>query len=139
MKYILDTCAISELVAKQPNPTVVEFIDSLDPDDVYLSVVTIGEISKGIEKLPKSKRKQELETWLREDLLVRFDGKIIPLDTGVLLEWGSLTARLESTGKTLPAMDFLIAATVLARSMILVTRNVDDFENTGIEIVNPWE
>ncbi|NCP88598.1 type II toxin-antitoxin system VapC family toxin [bacterium] len=139
MKYILDTCAISELVAKQPNPTVVEFIDSLDPDDVYLSVVTIGEISKGIEKLPKSKRKQELETWLREDLLVRFDGKIIPLDTGVLLEWGSLTARLESTGKTLPAMDSLIAATVLARSMILVTRNVDDFENTGIEIVNPWE
>ena len=139
MKYILDTCAISELVAKQPNPTVVEFIDSLDPDDVYLSVVTIGEISKGIEKLPKSKRKQELETWLREDLLVRFDGKIIPLDTGGLLEWGSLTARLESTGKTLPAMDSLIAATVLARSMILVTRNVDDFENTGIEIVNPWE
>ena len=139
MKYILDTCAISELVAKQPNPTVVEFIDSLDPDDVYLSVVTIGEIAKGIEKLPKSKRKQELETWLREDLLVRFDGKIIPLDTGVLLEWGSLTARLESTGKTPPAMDSLIAATVLARSMILVTRNVDDFENTGIEIVNPWE
>jgi len=139
MKYILDTCAISELVAKQPNPKVVEYIDSLDPDDVLLSVITIGEIAKGIEKLPKSKRKQELETWLKEDLLVRFDGKIIPLDTGVLLEWGFLTARLESSGKTLPAMDSLIAATVLARSMILVTRNVDDFENTGIEIVNPWE
>jgi len=139
MKYILDTCAISELVAKQPNPTVVEFIDSLDPDDVYLSVVTIGEISKGIEKLPKSKRKQELETWLREDLLVRFDGKIIPLDTGVLLEWGSLTARLESTGKTLPAMDSLIAATVLARQLVLITRNTVDFDATGIEIVNPWE
>ncbi|MCG2739835.1 MAG: type II toxin-antitoxin system VapC family toxin [Syntrophaceae bacterium] len=139
MKYILDTCAISELVAKQPNPKVVEYVDSLDPDDVYLSVVTIGEISKGIEKLPKSKRKQELHTWLKEDLLVRFDGKIIPLDTDVLLEWGLLTARLESSGKTLPAMDSLIAATVLARTLILITRNVDDFEDTGVEIINPWE
>ncbi len=139
MKYILDTCAISELVAKLPNPNVVEFVDSIDPDDVFLSAITIGEIANGIEKLPKSKRKQELEAWLKEDLLVRFDGKIIPLDTGVLLEWGSLTARLESSGKTLPAMDSLIAATVLAHAMMLVTRNVDDFENTGIEIVNPWE
>ena len=139
MKYILDTCAISELVAKQPNPKVVEYIDSIDPDDVYLSVITIGEISKGIKKLPKSKRKEELETWLNEDLLVRFDEKIIPLDTDVLLEWGSLTARLEATGKTLPAMDSLIAATVLARQLVLITRNTVDFDATGIEIVNPWE
>lgn len=139
MKYLLDTCVISELVAKQPNPKVVEFVDSLDSDDVYLSVITIGEIAKGIEKLPKSKRKQELHTWLKEDLLVRFDGKIIPLDTDVLLEWGLLTARLESTGKTLPAMDSLIAATVLAHKFALVTRNVDDFDGAGVEIVNPWE
>ena len=139
MKYLLNTCAISELVAKQPNPKVVEYIDSIDPDDVYLSVITIGEISKGIKKLPKSKRKEELETWLNEDLLVRFDEKIIPLDTDVLLEWGSLTARLEATGKTLPAMDSLIAATVLARQLVLITRNTVDFDATGIEIVNPWE
>lgn len=139
MKYLLDTCVISELVAKQPNPTVVEFVDSLDSDDVYLNVITIGKIAKGIEKLPKSKRKQELHTWLREDLLVRFDKKIIPLDTDVLLEWGLLTARLESTGKTLPAMDSLIAATVLAHKFALVTRNVDDFLGANVEIVNPWE
>lgn len=139
MKHILDTCVISELAARQPNPNVVEFIDSLDPDDVYLSVIAIGEIAKGIEKLPKSKRKQELHIWLMEDLLVRFDGKIIPLDTDILLEWGSLAARLESSGQTLPAMDSLIAATVLARTLTLITRNVDDFENAGIEIVNPWE
>lgn len=139
MKYLLDTCVISELIAKQPNPKVAGFVDSLDSDDVYLSVITIGEIAKGIEKLPKSKRRQELNVWLKEDLLVRFDGKISPLDTDVLLEWGILTARLESTGKTLPAMDSLIAATVLAHKFALVTRNVDDFENTDIEIVNPWE
>ena len=139
MKYLLDTCVISELVAKHPNPKVVDFVDALDSDDVYLSVITIGEITKGVEKLPKSKRKQELYSWLKEDLLVRFDGRIIPLDTKVLMEWGILIAHLESTGTTLPAIDSLIATTTLTHKLTLVTRNVGDFSGTGIEIVNPWE
>ncbi len=139
MKYLLDTCVISELVAKQPNPKVVEFVDSLDPDDTYLSVITIGEISKGIEKLSKSKRKLELQAWLKEDLLVRFDRKIISLDADILVAWGVLTAKLEATGRTMPAMDSLIAATARAGQLILVTRNVDDFEGTEIEIENPWK
>jgi predicted nucleic acid-binding protein len=139
MKCLLDTCVISELVAKHPSPKVVDFVDLLDSDDVYLSVITIGEIAKGVEKLPKSKRKQELLSWLKEDLLVRFDGRIIPLDTEVLMQWGTLIARLESTGITLPAIDSLIAATTLTHKLTLVTRNEDDFNGTGIEIVNPWE
>jgi len=139
MKYLLDTCVISELAAKQPNLHVVEFVDSLDSDDVYLSVITIGEITKGIEKLSKSKRKQELRTWLREDLLIRFDGKIIPLDIDVLVEWGILTARLETSGRTMPAIDSLIAATVLSYQFTLATRNADDFKALGIEIFNPWK
>ena len=139
MKYLLDTCVISELVAREVNPKVVEFVDSLDSDDVYLSVITIGEIAKGIEKLPKSKRKHELHTWLTEDLLVRFDEKIVPFDTDVLLQWGFLAARLESKGKILPAMDSLIAATVLTHKFALVTRNVEDFNGANIEIINPWE
>ena len=102
-------------------------------------MITIGEIAKGVEKLPKSKRKQELHSWLKENLLVRFDGRIFPLDTEVLIEWGILIARLESTEITLPAIDSLIAATTLTHKLILVTRNVDDFSGTGIEIVNPWE
>ena len=139
MKYLLDTCVISELVTKKPNPKVVDFIDSLDPDDVFLSVITIGEIVKGIEKLSGSKRKQKLNDWLKENLLARFDGKIIPLDTDVLIEWGALTARVESKGKPMPAIDSLIAATVSIHKMTLVTRNVEDFISAGIEIVNPWE
>jgi len=139
MNYLLDTCVISELVAKQPYPTVVDFVDSLDVDDVYLSVITVGEITKGIEKLPKSKRKQELQTWLKEDLLIRFGGRIVSLDTDVLVEWGALAARLESSGRTMPAMDSLIAATALSHQFTLVTRNVDDFKGSGVEIVNPWE
>ena len=139
MKYLFDTCVISELVAKHPNPKVVDFVDTLDSDDVYLSVITIGEIVKRIEKLTKSKRKQELHSWLKEDLLVRFDGRIIPLDTEILMEWGILIAHLESTRITLPAIDSLVAATTLTHKLTLVTRNVDDFGGTGIAIVNPWE
>ncbi|MEW6084069.1 MAG: type II toxin-antitoxin system VapC family toxin [Chloroflexota bacterium] len=139
MNYLLDTCVISELITKQPHPMVVEFVDSLDADDIYLSVITIGEITKGIEKLPKSKRKQELQNWLKEDLLIRFDGRVVSLDTDALVEWGVLTARLESSGHTMPAIDSLIAATALSHQFTLVTRNVDDFEGTGVEIVNPWE
>ncbi|MBK7454305.1 MAG: type II toxin-antitoxin system VapC family toxin [Anaerolineales bacterium] len=139
MKYLLDTCIISELVAKHPNPKVVEFVDSLDSGDVYLSVITIGEIAKGVEKLPKSKRKQELHSWLKEDLMVRFDGRIIPLDTDILMEWGILIARLESTGITLPAIDSLIAATTLTYKLTLVTRNVNDFDGADVRIINPWE
>ena len=138
MKYLLDTCVLSDLVTKQPAPKVVEFVDSLDPDDVYLSVITIGEIVKGIEKLPNSRRKQELHAWLKEDLLARFQGKIIPIDEDVVVEWGILTARVEAAGKPMPAIDSLIAATAQANRLALVTRNVDDFSASGVELVNPW-
>lgn len=139
MKALLDTCVISELVSKNPNSSVVEFVDSLDSEDVYLSVITIGEIVKGIEKLPKSCRKMDLHKWLNEDLLIRFEGNILALDTDILIEWGALTAHLESAGKAMPAIDSLIAATALAEKMTLVTRNVSDFEETDVKIVNPWE
>ncbi len=138
MKVLLDTCVISELVAKQPNPKVVEFVDSLDPEDVYLSAITIGEIVKGIEKLPASRRKVALLAWLKDDLLVRFDGKIVSLDKDVLMEWGTLTARLELTGRPMSAIDSLIAASARAYQMTLVTRNVVDFEGADVEILNPW-
>ncbi len=139
MKYLLDTCVLSELVTKQPNVKVVDFVDSLDPDDVYLSVITIGEIVKGIEKLPNSRRKQELHTWLKEDLLSRFQGKIIPIDEDVIVGWGFLAARAEAAGGPMPAIDSLIAATAQANNLTLVTRNVEDFNASGVEIVNPWE
>ncbi len=139
MKALLDTCVISELVSKQPDPKVVEFVDSLDLEDAYLSAITIGEIVKGIEKLSRSHRKTDLQAWLKDDLLVRFEGNIVVLDTDVMIEWGRLTANLESAGKTMPAIDSLIAATALAKKMTLVTRNIDDFEEANVEIVNPWQ
>jgi tRNA(fMet)-specific endonuclease VapC len=139
MKYLLDTCVISELVAKQSNARVLEWIDSVDPDGVYLSVITIGEIAKGIEKLPNSKRKQALNDWLENELLIRFQENLIELDVNILIQWGQLNAELESNGQKMPAIDSLIAATALNRGLILVTRNVPDFDGTGVEILNPWK
>ena len=139
MKLLLDTCVISDLVSKKPNPAVVEWVDAQDDDDIYLSVITIGEIVKGIERLPASKRKRELLDWLSNDLLARFQDRIMALDIDVLVEWGTLTARMELAGRPMPAIDALIAATALVNRCTLVTRNVNDFEGTGVEIINPWE
>ncbi len=139
MKYLLDTCVISELVAKKPNPKVINWIDSIDPDSAYLSVITIGEIRKGIEKLPDSRRKTTLHSWLIEELLARFSGRILPIDTEVVLMWGQLIGSLESDGKKMAAIDSLIAATALHNHCSLVTRNETDFKHTGIAIINPWD
>ena len=139
MKYLLDTCVVSELVAKQPNPRVLAWIDSIDADGVYISVITVGEITKGIEKLPNSKRKQELIDWLENELLIRFQDNLIELDVNILIRWGKLNARLEISGRRSPAIDSLIAATALEHELILVTRNESDFAETGVEILNPWE
>jgi predicted nucleic acid-binding protein len=138
MKYLLDTSVITELISSRPNPDVVDFIDSLDQENIFLSAITIGEIAKAIQKLPNAARKQKLEKWLREDLLVRFKGNIIALDTAIFIRWGELSAKLEGIGVEHPAIDSLIAATVLTHQMVLVTINETDFDNMEIEIVNPW-
>jgi tRNA(fMet)-specific endonuclease VapC len=139
MRYLLDTNVISELVAKQPNPRIIDWIDALDPNSVYLSVITIGELRKGIEKLPYSKRKDTLRDWLNDDLLVRFNDRILELDIPTMLTWGELVGRLEQEGKLLPALDSLIAALALYHKCTLATRNEADFRATGIAIINPWQ
>jgi tRNA(fMet)-specific endonuclease VapC len=138
MTYLLDTNVISELIARQPNQKILDWLDSLDPSTVYLSVVTIGEIRKGIEKLPPSKRKDALKTWLETDLLLRFHENILDISVEIMLIWGELTGRLENQGKPIAALDALIAATALQRKLRLITRNDSDFQHTGVTIDNPW-
>lgn len=139
MSFLLDTCVISELVAKQPNPAVLHWVDSIDENMMFLSAITIGEIKRGIEKLPDSSRKSALEDWLESDLLIRFRDKILSIDAAVMLVWGQLAADLEKQGKPMPAVDSLIAATCLQGKLDLVTRNESDFVNSGVTVINPWE
>jgi predicted nucleic acid-binding protein len=139
MNYLLDTCVISEYTRREPNLKVIHWVDELDESGLFLSVITIGEIKKGIELLPTgSNRKQGLTLWLNDGLLERFAGRIYPLTVEVLLRWGMLYAGLEVSGQTASTLDSLIAATALFHHAILVTRNEDHFRPTGVEIVNPW-
>jgi toxin FitB len=105
---------------------------------LHLSVITIGEIRKGIERLPASPRKTVLQEWLEDQLLLRFSERIVPMDTPGMLRWGLLTADIEAKGRPMSAMDSLIAASALSRGFALATRNEDDFKYAGLSIINPW-
>lgn len=138
MNYILDTNVVSELVAQNPDHHVIQWVESVDPESLFLSVITIGEIKTGVEKLSSSKRKKNLIAWLEQDLLVRFREYILPIDTSVVMTWGRLLAELEKSGKPMPAIDSLLAATASDLGYTLVTRNITDFEDASILLLNPW-
>ena len=138
MKYLLDTNIISEFISKTPNQKVVDYILTLNEEDIYLSVITIGEIKVGVEKLADGKKKDKLLYWLENDLLVRFENRIIDIDTDVMFQWAIINTQLKRLGKPLPIMDSLIGATTQAKDMTLLTRNEKDFKNLDITIVNPF-
>jgi predicted nucleic acid-binding protein len=139
VNYILDTNVISELVAVRPNPKVVDWIQSVESNQVFLSVIAIGELKKGIEKLIDSDRKEKLDEWLHEDLLVRFENQILIIDQETMLIWGQLIAHLEMIGRPISAIDSLLAATALQWQYTLVTRNTAHFAMAGIVLLNPWD
>ena len=139
MKYLLDTNIISELISKKPNPNVIKFLTLIEEENVFLSVITIGEIKTGIEKLDDTnKRKNILLNWLNKELIPRFNNKIINIDLEIMQEWGKLYAKLKKEGKPIPLMDSLIASTAISKNLILVTRNEKDFYNLNISIINPF-
>lgn len=138
MNYLLDTCVLSELVAKKPNKRVLTWLEEVDDQRLFWAAITIGEVQKGVAKLAESKHKQELMNWLHDALLRRFENRIIPLDVSLMLTWGHLMGRLEAQGKKMPAIDSLIAATAHHHQLVLVTRNEADFMNSGIDLYNPW-
>jgi len=138
LNYLFDINVLSELTAKNPNASVVAWVENIDQENIFLSVVAIGELKKGIEKLPGSRKKKDLISWLENDLLIRFGERIIPLDLPVMLVWGTMVAELEKAGTPLPAIDSLLAASASQRGLTLVTRNTKDFEPAGIPLINPW-
>jgi tRNA(fMet)-specific endonuclease VapC len=138
MTFLLDTCLISELIAKHPNQKVVDWVDAQVPDTLYISIITIGEIAKGISKITPSKRKESLMKWLNETLPSRFQDRILGIDFSTMVLWGNVVGQLEQNGRPLPAMDSLIAAIAIHNGLSLVTRNEKDFAGTGVVIINPW-
>ena len=138
MKYLLDTCCLSELFKKAPDTGVVEWLSRQSMADLFLSVVTVGEIQKGIFRLPQSQKSELLQRQLNQFMEIYAD-RIVPLNRDTLLDWGLLCARAESKGHSLPVLDSLIAATAFALKMEVVTRNVKDMERCGAKIVNPWK
>ncbi len=135
MSYLLDTKVISEIIKTEPNPNVLAWFKSLNINIFFLSVITLGEIRKGVEKLPDSKKRQFITSWLEIDLPKVFLGRIVDIDAAVCDKWGFISAK-----SSIPAVDGLIAASALVHNHKLVTRNLKDFVNIpGLEIFNPWD
>ena len=137
MNYVLDTCVISELVKPVPAAPVLEWLALVPAEQLFLSALTIGEVKRGIMKLPTSKKKMHLLAWF-ETLLHDYRDRIIPVDVAVAEAWGTLQAQAESAGQKMAIIDGYIAATASAHQMLIVTRNEDDFAFCLQDVVNPW-
>ena len=138
MSFLLDTSVISELVKPSPDDSVVKWMTQADETSLYLSVLTIGELEKGIAKLPASSRRSKIENWVRSDLADRFRERLLAIDGAVAATWGKLAGEAEARGEPLPVVDGLIAATGIVHDLIIATRNTTDFERCGASCFNPW-
>lgn len=136
MSYLVDTNVLSELRRKIPNPCVLQWFEDRPASTLFLSVLTVGEILKGIEHISDMERRQVLVDWLETELTAFFTGRILTVDVAVADRWGRLMA---GAGRPLPAIDSLLAATALENDLVLVTRNIKNFQSLGVSLINPWD
>lgn len=137
--FLLDTNVISELIKPKPEANVTEWIENTDESLLYLSVLTLGEVRRGISILPQSRRRAILEAWLDKDLRTRFEDRILTVDEEVADRWGMLTAAARNNGIVLPVIAGLLAATALEHNLTLVTRDTGQIPSMGVAVFNPWE
>jgi len=137
LKYLLDTCLISELIKPTPNKKVIKWLNDIPSTALFLSAITIGEIRKGLTKLPSSKKKETLTAWLNT-LLRDYKERIFSIDLIVAENWGIIQGNAEKAGMPMSSIDSLIAATAHTHNLTLITRNEDDFVPSQISILNPW-
>lgn len=135
MSYLLDTNVISELVRPKPAKAVLVWFENIPSEALHISVLTLGEIRKGVEQMPEGMRREKLRLWLDHDLTDWFSTRVLPVDVAVADRWGRLLAQV---GRPLPSIDSLLAATALHHELRLVTRNQKDFNYHGLEVINPW-
>lgn len=138
MKTLIDTDVLSEARKPDGHAPVKQRLAAADPSDLFISVISIGEIAHGIGRLPAGARRRELETWF--GMTERhFADRILPIDRDIAQLWGEITAKAAGLGRTLHAADGLIAATALHHGLRIMTRNVKDFDATGVLLSNPWD
>jgi predicted nucleic acid-binding protein len=136
--FLLDTNVISELIKPKPEPKVTMWIDDTDEELLFLSVLTFGEIRKGVVLLPRSARRTSLEAWLSKELPLRFSSRILDVDQEVADRWGHISGLTSARGVQLGVIDGLLAATAMQHDLTLVTRDTKEVDGTGVMIFNPW-
>ena len=139
MSFLLDTCVISELVKPAPSAAVLAWLRDTEEETLFLSVLTVGELEKGIARSVDAARKAKLTAWVRRDLAERFRHRVLPIDVAVAARWGTVVGESEARGAPLPVIDSLLAATGLEHDLTIVTRNITDFERCGARCLNPWQ
>lgn len=137
MRLLLDTNVLSEVTKPRPDESVMKWLDGLDEDRTFISIVSIAEIRRGVALMDSGRKRDTLGEWLEHDLPQRFENRIIPVEGPVALAWGDLMALAKRSGRGLASMDGLIAATAVAHQLILATRNTKDFGGFGIDIIDP--
>ncbi|KXF74924.1 recombinase [Paramesorhizobium deserti] len=138
MRLLLDTNVLSEVTKPRPEGRVLEWLDGLDEDRSFISVVSIAEIRRGVALMDNGRKRDALVEWLARDLPQRFEHRVVPVDERVALAWGDLMGDAKRSGRGMSSMDGLIAATAIAHDLALATRNTKDFEGFGIELIDPW-
>ena len=139
MRYLIDTCVISELFKKRPAKPVVVWVREQDELSLFISVLTLGELEKGIAKVDDDKRRQTLRDWVDHDLKRRFAGRILAFDYEAACRWGTITGEAEKKGSPIPVVDGQLAATALLHGLTYVTRNTSDVAPSGVPTLNPWD
>lgn len=139
MKYLLDTCVLSELIKPNPDKNVVSWMNNISEANMYVSVLTFGELEKGIEKAQDLIRKKKLQLWVQQDLKERFEDRVIDIDIKVAARWGIVQGKAEMEGRPMSAIDGLIAVSGLVHDCTVVTRNIDDMRQSGADLLNPWD
>jgi predicted nucleic acid-binding protein len=138
MSFLLDTNIVSEWVRPRPATGVISWLAEVDEDQAFLSVVTLAELRRGIARMARGRRRLQLDEWLRHELPVRFEERILPIDDRVAVIWGDVVSERETEGRPISVMDAFIAATARMYDLTLVTRNTSDFAGSVAAITNPW-
>lgn len=136
MSYLIDTNVLSELVRRKPDAKVIDWFENVADEALHISVLTLGEIRKGVELLRDDVRKEKLRLWLEHDLPGWFGARVLGVNLAVSDRWGRLLAEME---RPVAAIDSLLAATALHHELRMVTRNTRDFDFPGLEVINPWK